>query len=191
MADSSTDADTGGKTDDDGGKGFAPPQSQADLDRIINDRLAREKAKFADYGDLKAKASRLDQIEAANATDLEKAVKAARTEGETEATTRANTRLVKSEARALAAVAQFRDPADAVAFLDLSEVKVDDSGEVDVASVKRLLDGLAATKPYLLVAPDDGKPRGDVAQGPRGTAGASGGTPADDFATFITGQLGR
>ncbi len=50
---------------------------------------------------------------------------------------------------------------------------------------------LAKDADLLLALTQPGKPRGDVAQGPRGTAGASGGTPADDFATFITGQLGR
>lgn len=52
---------------------FTPPASQADLDRIVTERLAREKAKFADYDDLKSKASKLDELEAANKTELEKA----------------------------------------------------------------------------------------------------------------------
>lgn len=111
-------------------------------------------------------AARLADIEKANQTELEKAVEKAKAEGRTEVQTSANARLVKAEARALAAAAKFRDPADAVAFLKLSDVKVSDDGEVDSAVVKTLLDDLAKEKPYLI---DDGKPKpsGDAGQGPR------------------------
>jgi len=53
--------------------GFTPPASQEDLNRIIDERLKREREKFKDYPDLKKKADDLDKIEAANATELEKA----------------------------------------------------------------------------------------------------------------------
>lgn len=53
---------------------FAPPASQEDLDRIIGDRLARERTKFADYQDLKAKAERFDALEEQNKTELQKAL---------------------------------------------------------------------------------------------------------------------
>lgn len=56
---------------------FKPITSQADLDALIASRLERERAKYADYKDLKAKASRLDEIEAANKSELEKATEAA------------------------------------------------------------------------------------------------------------------
>ena len=42
--------------------------TQADLDRIINKRFA----KYADYDDLKAKADKLDEIEQANKSELQK-----------------------------------------------------------------------------------------------------------------------
>ena len=45
---------------------------QAAVDRIVADRLAREKAKFADYEDVKAKAARYDEYQASQQTDLEK-----------------------------------------------------------------------------------------------------------------------
>lgn len=51
--------------------------TQAELDKIVSDRLTREKTKFADYDDLKAKATKFDEFEAANATELEKANKRA------------------------------------------------------------------------------------------------------------------
>lgn len=56
---------------------FAPITSQADLDRIIGDRLSRERAKYADYDDLKTKARAFDEAEQARLSDLEKATKRA------------------------------------------------------------------------------------------------------------------
>ena len=75
--------DTGEQQQDDGGK---PERTftQDDLDKAVRDRLNREKAKYADYGDLKAKADQYDELTAAQKTaeqraaeDLAKAQKAA------------------------------------------------------------------------------------------------------------------
>lgn len=52
---------------------FTPITSQEDLNRVIGERIKSVKAKFADYSDLKAKASRLDEIEQASKSELEKA----------------------------------------------------------------------------------------------------------------------
>ena len=46
--------------------------TQADLDRVVGERLAREREKHADYDDLKTKAGRLAEIEAAQQTETEK-----------------------------------------------------------------------------------------------------------------------
>lgn len=57
-----------------GGKaGYEPPATQAELDEIIEARLAAERARYADYDDLKAKAARLDEAEQAGKTELQKA----------------------------------------------------------------------------------------------------------------------
>ncbi|AYD89676.1 hypothetical protein D5R93_05755 [Actinomyces lilanjuaniae] len=45
--------------------GFVPPSSQAELDRIIGERLARERAKYSDYEDLRRKAGAAEQAEEA------------------------------------------------------------------------------------------------------------------------------
>jgi hypothetical protein len=143
----------------DGGKQF----TQADIDRIVADRLARERAKYSDYDDLKAKAGRLDQLEAQSKSDLDRAVEAARQEGEQAAAARLNGTVVRAEARSLAAAAKFRDPGDAVAFLDLTDIKVGDDGTVDGDAIKARLDDLAKAKPYLLAtttADFDGGARG-------------------------------
>lgn len=73
---------------------FTPITSQDDLNRIISDRVAREKAKTADYGDLKAKAARLDEIEQANKTEAQKATdRIAALEAELASATRSSARL--------------------------------------------------------------------------------------------------
>jgi maltoporin len=151
--------------------------TQADVDRMIAERLKR--AKPADYDDLKAKAQQFDDLQAANASQLEKAVKAARDDGRAEVLTAANARLVTAEARALAAEMQFRKPAHAVRLIDLNEVTVGDDGEVDTAAVRKLLDDLAKDDPLLLVVPDDGRPKGDVDQGVRERATSTNPRQAD------------
>jgi hypothetical protein len=42
------------------------------LNAAISERIARERGKFKDYGDLKAKAAKLDEIEQASKTELQK-----------------------------------------------------------------------------------------------------------------------
>ena len=64
-------ADAGDNTED---KGFKPIESQEDLDRIIEKRLARERAKFADYEEVKAKAAKVDEIEEEKKSDLQRAL---------------------------------------------------------------------------------------------------------------------
>ena len=64
-------ADAGDNTED---KGFKPIDSQEDLDRIIEKRLARERAKFADYEEVKAKAAKVDEIEEEKKSDLQRAL---------------------------------------------------------------------------------------------------------------------
>ena len=51
--------------------------TQSELDAIINDRLKREREKYPDYEALKEKATRLDEIEEASKTELQKATERA------------------------------------------------------------------------------------------------------------------
>lgn len=120
---------------------------KAALDKERELRKAAEKA--ASEG--RTAAAKLAEIEAANQTENEKAVAAARKAGAAEVMAQVNARLVASEARALATAAGFRDASDAVRFLDLAEVKVSDDGTVDAAAITKALDVLKDDKPYLLV----------------------------------------
>lgn len=51
---------------------FTPITSQDDLNRVIGERVKRAEAKYADYADLKSKAAKLDNIEQAKKSELEK-----------------------------------------------------------------------------------------------------------------------
>lgn len=53
---------------------FEAITSQEQLDRIIGERLARERSKYADYNELKLKAAKFDEAEEASKSELEKAV---------------------------------------------------------------------------------------------------------------------
>lgn len=154
-----------------GGKEFAPVTTQEEFDRRLSERLARERDKFADYADLKAKAAAHDRALEEAMSDAEKAVAAARREGEQAATERSNARLVSAEARALAAEAKFRNPGLAVRALDLAGVTVNDAGEPDAVAIKAKLKELSDADPYLVDAGEKAKPKPDGAQG--GTGGES------------------
>lgn len=152
---------------------YTPPATQEDLNRIIGERLSREREKYSDYEDLKAKAEKHDLALQAAMTEQEKAVAAARAEGATEAASKVNSRLVSAEARALAAEAKFRNPSIAVATLgDLSAIKVAEDGTVDSAAIKVKLAELAASDPYLV---DDGAPAKKAPPKPDGSQGGGGG----------------
>lgn len=73
---------------------FTPITSQDDLNKVVADRVARERAKYADYKDLKAKAAKLDEFEQANQTEAEKAAaRVAELESELNAVRSETTRL--------------------------------------------------------------------------------------------------
>lgn len=161
--------DGGGKGGDTGkggdGKEFKPPATQADLDRIISDRLARERQRFSDYESLKAKAEKYDEAEKAKASDIDKA----RQEGREEATTAGNKRVVNAEAKAVAARLKFHNPADVIGLVDFSTVKIDKDGEPDTARIQELIEDAVKARPYLVAdSKGDGKgQRSDRSQGAR------------------------
>jgi hypothetical protein len=73
---------------------FKAITTQEDLNKVISDRVARERAKYADYKDVKAKAAELDQIKQANQTEAEKAAaKVAELEAELNNTRRDSMRI--------------------------------------------------------------------------------------------------
>lgn len=168
--------------------------TQAELDLIVADRLARERKKaekFADYDELKTKLTALEQAEAERAkadlteaerltADLEAArIKAQEAEERgAAAITTANKRLINAEFKALAR--EMNVPADRLAaalkLADLGAASVDDEG--NPVGVKEAVEALIAAEPYL-VAETKPKPIG----------GGGGGNPDEDERRTLEAQL--
>jgi hypothetical protein len=51
--------------------------TQAELDKVVADRLARERQKYEGFAELKEKAAKYDELEAASKTELQKATEKA------------------------------------------------------------------------------------------------------------------
>lgn len=67
---------TGGQTPT-AGDGFRPITTQDEFNQAVSERIKRERAKYADYDDIKAKAARVDEVEAsvqAKAREVEDAL---------------------------------------------------------------------------------------------------------------------
>lgn len=137
--------------------------TQADLDRILKERLDREKAKtkeaLSKLAELEQAKARLAELEQANLSEEEKRQqhvatleqKLADAEAKaSEALTRANGRLVLAAVLTSATEAGFLNPADAYSLLDPNSVQVDDDGNVTGAA--DAVAALAKAKPYLLRA---------------------------------------
>ena len=120
--------------------------TQSEVDKIVQDRLARERAKFSDYDDLRAKVD-------ASKSEAEKAVEAARAEGAKEVASKYQKRLFEAEVRSHAAALKFRDAGDALSVFGDSEGLVSDDGSVDGAAIQKRLSEIASQKPYLVDAP--------------------------------------
>ena len=153
----------------DGGKSF----SQADVDRIVSERLARAKSSPPpDYDQLKAAASELEQLKAAQLSETEKLQKRAEAAEAkaAEAASRAQGALRRAAIVAAAQRAGAVDPDAVVALLDQSSVTVDDDGTVTGAeeAVKDLL----KAKQYLVGKTPTPAP-GGADGGPRGKAPTS------------------
>jgi hypothetical protein len=98
MSDGTAGGDNGGSTNGggDGGNAWTPPASQEEFNRIITDRISRERSKYADYADLKNKASQFDQLTASQQTELQREQAARQAAEQTASETAA--RLARAEA---------------------------------------------------------------------------------------------
>lgn len=161
----------------DGGTGGGGDKtfSQADVDRIVQERLARVPANKPpeDYDDLKTKAAKLAELEAKNQTDLERAQQ----ERDDAAAKVAAAEQERDQAKATAADAQKRAAVVAeaskqgavngdqlFALLPKDAVTIGDDGQVTGAD--------AAIKAFLTANPHfvgkPARPAPDTGQGPRG-----------------------
>lgn len=153
--------DTAGTSD-----GFTAPTTQAEFDAMVKDRIKREQAKFADYSDLKAKASEFDKLTEAQKTETQRAIERA------EAAEKAALEK-ESELTRLSVIAKHSIPADYQDFVT--------GGSEEELEAK--------AKKVLALIPSAGQVRPDFSQGPKATGGTT--DPAQAFAQHVQSQLGR
>lgn len=135
------------------GAGF----TQADVDRIVQERIARERAKFAGYDELKARAAKADELEQAQLTELDRertktaALEKQLTESESKTSDHARRLAVFQAAAAPIKLGdrevRFTNPTDALAFLP-ADLDASDSKAVGAA-----LQNVLNERPYLAANP--------------------------------------
>lgn len=133
-----------------GGEGgnYTPPATQAELDRIIADRLSRERQKFADYDELKSAAEKLAEIEEAYKAEAQRLAEerdslAAKV---TEYETREQINAWKADVSKETGV-----PANVLAGSTLEEIKA------HAEQLRPLIAAQAPAKPAPLIVPAEGK----------------------------------
>jgi hypothetical protein len=122
--------------------GFKAPESQEALERILGERVARERARFADYDDLKAKAARLDEVDKASKTEVQKLQDEIKERDGKLAALPGELRKQVIRFASQASKAGFIDPEDALMGID--------ADLADNDAVKTALADLAERKPHLV-----------------------------------------
>lgn len=125
---------------------------------LVTERTARKAAE-------KALAAIRAELALKDKPAEEQALEAARAEARTEATVKANERIVRAEVKA-AATGKVKNPALALKLIDTSGIDVDDDGEVDSDAVTQAIADLLTEYPEL--AADGSKFGGGADQGARG-----------------------
>jgi hypothetical protein len=127
--------------------------TQEQIDALLEERLQRERKKYAGFEDYKTKAAKLDELEASQKSDLEKLTGERDTfkKQSEETALKANEKIVKSEAKAVAAELGIKSDriAYAIRLVDLSKVTVDENGDADSASIKQLFEDVLKAVPEL------------------------------------------
>ena len=133
------------------GEATDPRFTNEQVEAIVEQRLARERKKYSDYGDLQEKAKKWAEFEEAQKSELQKAQEAAeRANVERDrALQEANDRLIRAAFMAEAGRVHAKHPEDAYLLADLSDVAITDDGRVTgvMAAVEVLLsDGRLPTE---------------------------------------------
>jgi hypothetical protein len=138
--------------------------SQADVDRVVTERLNRERSKYADYDELKQRATQWDKFVNESKSDQEKALDEARQDAERNAYDKARRefggQLVEANLRA-AASGRMSDASLSALLAGVDKTLfLTEQGSVDSAKVTQFIDGIAPTK-------TPGQTPGGFGQGPR------------------------
>lgn len=180
--------EAGSSMADDGQTNITDPQASQDtkfwssksaydesVETRVRERLAREKAKYADYDELRAKAERFDELQQANQSEIEKAIARAEKAEQEKASLEQRWRDASLRAAIVAEAAkpgrQIADPEAAVVFLtgpDADLLAVGDDGSP--TNIAEAMDQLLEKRSFLnAVSP--GGARGNADQGARGSTG--------------------
>lgn len=162
--------------------------TQADVDRIVQDRLTRERNKIGDLDDLRRKAEKYDELEAQNKTDLEKANTRAETAEKLAADLEAKLKdtSLSNAIKDAAGAAGFIDANDAAALIDRSSIEFD--GDVP-KNLDKLLGALAKAKPHLVKEGAPAPTTGSGDGGPQGSTTTTN-TPSEMFGDHVAAKLG-
>lgn len=126
---------------------WSAPASQDELNRIIEDRLARERKKFSDYDTLKEKAAAHDALQLELSSDMDKATQKAADDAYHAAMAVTVPRLVTAEFRAEAKGVLTGEQLEALLEdVDLTRY-ADDDGEPDIAKIAAKIAKFAPAKP--------------------------------------------
>lgn len=149
-----------------------PPRafSQADVDRIVSERLARDRRDRPsddELASLRDKATKFDELEAANATELERAQQRAEQAEQRAAQIETEAKETRLRAAIIAEAAKpdrrVVDPEAVIALIDRASLDLDDAGVP--TNIADAMDSLLEKRPYLVA--QDGGDGGNPDQGAR------------------------
>lgn len=169
------------------GRGFKPPQTAEELNELIQQRIERERSKYAEAVE---KAAELDKLREAEKTETQRLSDALaeserlRAERESELQRVRLDRAIETKAVALG----FVDPEAASKLVDREQVTVSDDGTPDLKTVEAALTALIESKPYL--RGQGTKQTGKADQGVRSNGADSGGS-GPDMDELLRRALGR
>jgi hypothetical protein len=129
-----------------GNSGFTPPATQDELNAILAERIKRERAKYADYTDLKTKAAQFDELTESQKTEIQKATERA------EAAERALNE-TRSEAQRFSVLARHQIPDE---YQDLVQGSDAEALEASALKVRALIQATAPKERASFVIPDEG-----------------------------------
>lgn len=185
-----TDADGVETTADDQIEEVETEESAADEaqpnPKLLSELVEQRKELRAERAELKKRLAVLEAERADAAKEpAEAALDQARREAASEATEKANARIVRAEIRA-AAAQRVKNPALAVKLIDSSAIEVDDDGEVDGDALNSAIDALLTDYPELAASAPG---FGSADQGAKGRAAAPSQLTKSDLDTMTPQQI--
>ena len=123
--------------------------TQAQVDAIVKDRIAKEREKYKGFDDLKRKAEDYDKLQAANLSEAEKLQKSLEAANEKASTAESRMKKALTRAAIVSAASQAgaRDPNLVVKLIDSDALEITEDGEVKGA--EDAVTALLASHDYL------------------------------------------